>query len=220
MICHWNITLNFCVSFMCNCGWEFIFSNCRPFSLVMHGLPNCPQPSNVPPNTHLLIFFPTAHPIQTSSSVLRWPKHHTATTTAMDGAMATAMEGTATTRRRQWWWTAPRQQQQRWTAQRGCNGNGRHNGNAKATTAMHGTTAMAMDGSAAMQWWWRRWTAQRRWWWMARRRRDANGRRDGNAMAMTVTAMEGTTAGWRQRQQTRGFCRPRIHGRGKITTIN
>ena len=71
---------------------------------------------------------------------------------AMDGTMATAMEGG----------TAKQRQQQGWMVQQQCNGkdgngqgdgngNGRRVGDAMATTAMDSARAMAIDGARAMQ---------------------------------------------------------------------
>ncbi len=132
------------MSFVCNCGWEFIFSDCQPFSLVMHGLPNCPQPSNAPPNTHLLIFFQLRTPFK---QVLLFCADQNITP------------------RWRWQWTA--RWPQRWKARRrhdGDNGDGRRNGNGNGDGRCNGN-ATATEGATATQRQRRQWTArgQRRW---------------------------------------------------------
>ncbi len=164
----------------------------------MHGLPKCPQPSNVPPNTHS--FFPNWAPHSNKFFCFALTKtshrdgdgdgqrngngngrheDNTTATTVMDGAMATAtaIDGATAT---QW------QRKARWQHE-GNDGNGRHNGNgdgrrgsnAMAMMAMDGATVMAMDGATETQ------CRQK-----AQRQRDGNdndsdGRHD-SRLAMTV----------------------------------
>jgi hypothetical protein len=133
----------------------------------MHGLPNCPQPSNAPPNTHLLIFFQLRTPFKqvllfcadqniTPHWRRRWTarwqrqwkaRDNTTATTVMEGATATAIAMDGAMAMQLQWKAQWQHEGNNGNGRRNGNGNGQQGGNAMAMAAMDGVMAMAMNGT-------------------------------------------------------------------------